>query len=62
MTYNNTNNKSTPLTTWSSGELKITEWEKYNKNNIKYLQYSISKTVYEKPKNKGEKGIDLFPI
>jgi hypothetical protein len=53
-------NKSTALRSWGLGELKITEWEK----NAKYLQYSINKTEYEKPKNQCEKGIyrSIFTI
>jgi hypothetical protein len=41
---------------WALEDLKIVEWEKYNKNNAKYFQYSITKTQYNKPETEGGKG------
>jgi hypothetical protein len=49
-------NKAKLCRSWSIGDLKIIEWEKYNRYNTKYNQYSLTKTEYEKPKNQGERG------
>jgi hypothetical protein len=37
-------------------QLKISEWENYSQAGIRYFQYSITKTEYEKSKNQGNKG------
>jgi hypothetical protein len=36
--------------------MKLTRWEKYSNNGVRYYQYSLTKTLYEKPATQGGKG------
>ncbi|MDR0572378.1 MAG: hypothetical protein LBG48_06015 [Rickettsiales bacterium] len=50
------NNKGTFISSINAGDMKLTQWEKYSQNGNKYYQFSITKTLYEKPTTQGGKG------